>query len=220
MYQTQSKQRIKNHLSRKFPCRPIYSSVDPQEILKSLDCLELDQNVSKAKDEEQQQQQPDQLSKDELQSIRELIKCHDKIKLFFERDHCVCAFGFENTTFITDDLLKDHLTDPLDLITSTIKAIYYNNQHPENQNTIDLKNNKMKVYRGNKYWSEVQKDRVVRKMIDKALDVIEYTLLDNLPPDIHGYINGYYNSSPEIIHQLTSITSDIITLSSEIETQY
>lgn len=157
-------------------------------------------------------QKVDQLSSDELQSIRELVKYQDKIKLFFERDHCVCAFGFENTLFITDDLLKDHLEDPLELITSTIKQIYYNNQHPENHNTVDLKNNKMKVYRGNKYWSEIQKECIIRKMIDKALDVIEYTFLDTLPPNIHQYINSYYNSSPEIILKLTSTTSDIITL--------
>ena len=84
------------------------------------------------------------------------------------------AFGKEDTSYITEDILLKVVKNPEDGIPMLIKHIHFNPEHPSNQN-IFLKNKKENLvdyYNGNK-WEVQDKDMIIQKLITSKKDIAD-----------------------------------------------
>ena len=84
------------------------------------------------------------------------------------------AFGKEDISYITEDILLKVVRNPEDGIPMLIKHIHFNPEHPNNQNIL-LKNKKENLvgcFNGNK-WEVQDKDMVIQKLIISKKDIAD-----------------------------------------------
>lgn len=218
-YCTNNKYVFRSHLSRKRECPTTYSNVSLEELLQK--------HLKSMSEQTSKRRRPVEpvnvyrvndllLSQQEVDDLKEILKCKKELIQRLSVNDTHCAFGYENTLYISPEQFQPYLDNSAALILHVVMQIFYNDLHPENKNVLEAQHNRVRVYRGNSYWSEMQKNTIVRRMLDKALDVIEYTGTEMLPKQFHDYINKYYNGDIEIEQHLQNQVSNMISIYSKL----
>jgi hypothetical protein len=86
------------------------------------------------------------------------------------------AFGFESLDHLDESYMQGyvHLHDPVQSVKEVIMSIYFN--YPQNR-TVSVSDDRQSyvIYRGNGRWVKISNNTLMRRMIERAVDVLEYT---------------------------------------------
>ena len=97
------------------------------------------------------------------------------------------SYGNEDMSHITDAFKTNLLKLPYGMIPKMIEAVHFNKSKPENKNILltNKKDNKIKVYSGNK-WVYKNKDEILKKIMDG-----NYFILDEHYEEIYTKIEKF-----------------------------
>lgn len=208
----------RKHLQRKNPCKAIYNQIEIQELLNQLADLPkktgqqytiFRECIEELKNEIVELKRKTHAYETEYQS-RKSNQNHPH-----ERSNTSHKFGKEYTGHINRAYLDrlDALceSDPHCMVTKTISDIFFNSNLPENKTfkAFINHNDEYHVHLGMDTWVAKEKTWVIRCIIEKTLDTIEYTYGD-LPEHLRDYISCYYNDFNNVPANMTSSVTTLL----------
>ena len=158
-----------------------------------------------------QENSDDESSDDEEKEVK-IINNYYNVNNYnnFTQNIIVKDFGSEDLSYLTNQFLNKMIQGPFASIQRTNNMIHFNKEHPENMN-IKITNKKdsfIKVFKKDK-WCTEEKDIIIKRMIDKAMNLIdEYyakEVKDKLPSfknELYLKFQKAYNSCPEFKKRL------------------
>lgn len=203
-YTTQNKILYVNHLRRIRICKPNFESIEPQEVLHVLQqqnkkCVTIEDAPSIL----QFMDTSNKLNSNEYTELKQaLVALESQVKSLLQNRISQNVFGFEDTMHIDDSFIKPFAEYPAMLITKIIKQIYFTDIIPGNRTMRKDTNGRIEVYRGMNRWEVLNKTKLVKRMIERALDVIEYHFWHELPEATQTYITNYHNDDAKICSEL------------------
>ena len=122
------------------------------------------------------------------------------------------SYGNEDLSHITDTMKNKMLKIPYAMIPKMIEAVHFNDQKPENKNIIlsNKKENKMKIFSGNK-WIYKSKDDTINDLIDGKYFILDShydNIVDNLckmnidPKKYEDFRYKYDDQDKELIEKI------------------
>lgn len=218
------------HLRRKVPCPSLYNDVKSMDLLTQFACsLKHSKFKSNAKANIVNETGEDPPGESDLElvsnvplvptndcnynGLAELLQMKDELKLIVQHfqytkdKHHKNAFGYETCFHIDRPFLEKYWEYPVQCFVKVIIDVFFNENYKENMSICSShKHGKYLVYRGNSLWTDVKATFIIKKVIDKALDVIEHVGGHDIPITMRLFLNKYYegidNSCSELIEEV------------------
>lgn len=172
------------HLARKFPCKTPTEKMDSKFY-----CKQCNKTFSSNQSLKRHQKKSDCIRIQKLENQQEEMQ--KKFDLLLEEFRSkppnttyniqntynvqINNFGYENTSYITDQMLLKLMQNPKVAVHELLRYIHFNPEHPENRN-IRITNRKERFAHvfSNRSWQLAKKTDVLEKLVNKG-----YVLLDN-----------------------------------------
>lgn len=176
---------FKVHLNKKKQCEPLYADVDRGTLLQELASCKgafvVNEKIVKLEDIEDKEEFVRKIQEDNIKLKHENIKLQNenaKLKMGggsvtnnninITNIH-VNNFLQEDTSYITDEYLKEILVRVYDSVPNVIKAIHFNPEHPENHNVrMPNKRDKYMVVRRSNEWRHEKRKSVLKSLVNKG----------------------------------------------------
>ena len=176
---------LKKHIKNKKQCEPLYADVDRATLLQELasgkGAFVVNEKIVKLEDIEDKEEFVRKIQEDNIKLKHENIKLQNenaKLKMGggsvtnnninITNIH-VNNFLQEDTSYITDEYLKEILVRVYDSVPNVIKAIHFNPEHPENHNVrMPNKRDKYMVVRRSNEWRHEKRKSVLKSLVNKG----------------------------------------------------
>lgn len=203
-YETKIKSTFMHHLNRKRVCSALISNFDLATIdasnpekyrhisFKLVGEVEDDGRSSVSNNSVKSGRDSKYVRRDEFNELKLII---DKLacKVFQSNPHHINSFGFETTYHIDVDYIKNYWSNPMQCVIKVITDVYMNDSFPENKSISKDGSGGFFVHRGSN-WVFIKKDRLLKKVIEKCLDIIEFVGGEELPSECSKLISNFYNN--------------------------